>query len=159
MDTGEGSDAFWSRVQKGNPDECWVWCGSVWKARGYGRFRGEWAHRFAWADAAGHEPPEDKPLILHSCDNGRCVNPAHLRPGTHAENMRDRAARRRTARGERVGGARLNAEKVLEIRERRARGEKLDAIARALGVAVMTVHGVTSGRNWAHVLPPTSSSY
>ena len=36
-------------------------------------------------------------LVLHSCDNDWCINPAHLRLGTHAENMRDRSDRKRSA--------------------------------------------------------------
>ncbi|ENA4344764.1 hypothetical protein ABGO80_000606 [Salmonella enterica subsp. enterica serovar Braenderup] len=27
--------------------------------------------------------------LLHSCDNPACVNPAHLKPGTHRENIQD----------------------------------------------------------------------
>lgn len=32
---------------------------------------------------------------LHSCDNTRCVNPHHLREGTHSENRADAVARGR----------------------------------------------------------------
>lgn len=51
------------------------------------------AHRlvceWAWGPAPGGAQ------ALHSCDNSRCVSPAHLRWGTHAENMADKVARGR----------------------------------------------------------------
>jgi hypothetical protein len=33
--------------------------------------------------------------IMHGCDNPSCVNPAHLRAGSHIENCQDRTAKRR----------------------------------------------------------------
>lgn len=38
-------------------------------------------------------------FILHNCDNSRCVNPEHLYEGTQLQNMRDRLARGKYARG------------------------------------------------------------
>jgi len=38
--------------------------------------------------------PEGK-ILLHSCDNGRCINPAHLKPGTQKDNMDDCKAKGR----------------------------------------------------------------
>lgn len=37
----------------------------------------------------------DGRFALHSCDNPPCVNPAHLRWGSHADNMTDAADRGR----------------------------------------------------------------
>lgn len=28
-------------------------------------------------------------VLLHACDNPRCVNPDHLKPGTQSQNVRD----------------------------------------------------------------------
>lgn len=39
--------------------------------------------------------------VLHSCDQPSCFEPRHLRGGTHKENIAQRDARGRTARGER----------------------------------------------------------
>ncbi|MDP9181227.1 MAG: HNH endonuclease, partial [Actinomycetota bacterium] len=40
----------------------------------------------------GHE-------LDHACRNRGCVNPAHLRPGTHGQNMRNVVANRGSASG------------------------------------------------------------
>ncbi|WP_033356238.1 HNH endonuclease signature motif containing protein, partial [Kitasatospora aureofaciens] len=44
------------------------------------------AHRYAYTQLVG--PIPDGLVIDHLCRNPSCVNPAHLEPVTHAENMR-----------------------------------------------------------------------
>ncbi len=51
------------------------------------------AHRAAYAMTWGDCPAELH--LLHSCDNPRCVNPVHLTLGTHTDNMRDMASKKR----------------------------------------------------------------
>lgn len=49
-------------------------------------------HRLAyWLNVA--DPGKDH--VLHSCDNVICINPKHLRAGTHKENMQDAVDRGR----------------------------------------------------------------
>jgi hypothetical protein len=62
-----------------------------------GRQRRVLAHRLAWAYEHDEDPGDS--LILHSCDNPPCVNPEHLRPGTHADNSADKVSRGRHRNG------------------------------------------------------------
>lgn len=81
----------------GPAGECHLWRGTVGDA-GYGQIkvcgRTENAPRVALFLATGEWPPADR-LALHApviCHTKTCVNVAHLRPGTHAENSADRVA-------------------------------------------------------------------
>lgn len=72
------------------------------------------AHRIAYRQHYGELPP----LLRHTCDNRRCVNPLHLVPGTQAENMQDMVERGRLGKrkGETNGMAYLPDTTVAEIR-------------------------------------------
>lgn len=69
---------------------CWLWTGSRCRD-GYGNFydgsRVIGAHRFSWSVHKGQAP--GKFHVLHKCDTPACVNPDHLKLGTHTDNMRD----------------------------------------------------------------------
>lgn len=93
---------FWAKVDKRGLEECWLWTASLFRL-GYGQFRAGpgqkrnvLAHRFSYEVA--HGPIPVGLCVMHTCDNRRCVNPAHLRLGTHTDNMRDCAAKGRNCR-------------------------------------------------------------
>lgn len=80
--------AFWAKVEKGTPDECWHWLGSTREGYGLIKFAGQVrnAHRVAYELQVG--PIPDGLHIDHLCRNRLCVNAAHLEPVTQAENNR-----------------------------------------------------------------------
>lgn len=86
---------FWRRVVK--TDTCWLWMGA--KSKGYGRYRivrganSRRCHRVSWELAHGPIPPGM--VVMHSCDNPSCVNPAHLSLGTQRDNVHDAIAKGR----------------------------------------------------------------
>lgn len=149
------AERFWSKVDRRGPEECWLWTASLNRA-GYGTIgidRGSaLASRVSWSLANGPIPPGLD--VLHSCDNPPCVNPAHLRSGTHPENMKDMAARNRNRqpKGEANGNAILNATTVVEIRQAYAAGTvSQDALAKRYGVAQSVISGVVHRKAWTHV--------
>ena len=91
-----GPNEFWAKVEKTGADDCWRWTGKI-SQKGYGciTYQGSHlrAHRLAYTLATG--PITDGMMILHSCDNRACCNPAHLREGTAKDNVADAVSRNR----------------------------------------------------------------
>ncbi len=118
---------FWSKVSVTDTQGCWEWQGTR-LPTGYGRFKSQgatfYAHRFSYSLRNGPIPPRE--VVLHSCDNPPCVNPAHLSAGSQAENLRDMRRKGRGANpvlpGESNPNARLTEQQIAEIRGRYASG-------------------------------------
>ena len=148
-------ERLWRKVEK--TEGCWNWLGGK-RANGYGQIqeggkgsRGLLPHRVSYELANG--PIPDGLVVMHSCDNPSCVNPAHLTVGTYKDNMDDMAAKGRRKPGRPIGdrnfNAKLDEDMVRFIRANPQRGHK--DLADELGVKPNTVRGVRIGRTWTHI--------
>jgi len=146
-------ERFSSRFAKAGDADCWNWAGRKFKS-GYGKFSagGEYrrAHRLAWEMRNG--PIPDGMVVLHSCDNPACVNPAHLSIGTQRDNMRDMIAKGRArpgyVAGEKVGTSLLKTEQVQDIKTKRMSSRKFAAL---YGVSQRAVMAIWGGVTWKTV--------
>lgn len=136
-------------------DGHWLWTGSrCGLNREYGQtsFNGARmvAHRAVWMLERG---PLARDLdLLHQCGQTLCVNPAHVRPGTHAENIREAVEAHGpwAPSGEAHPRAVLTWAKVAEIRARRAAGESQTALAAEYGVSQVAISLIVRGKRWAN---------
>lgn len=73
---------------------CWIWTGAVFKKK-HGNYsqlkldgKGCRGHRLSYVEFVGQIPEGTE--LDHLCRNTLCINPKHLEPVTHTENMRRR---------------------------------------------------------------------
>ena len=138
-------------VERLSETGCWLWRGSL-NPSGYGRFhylgQTRAAHRVAYLLHNG--PLEKTQLVLHQCDNKLCVNPAHLKAGTHAENMQEASTRGRMKAHNRI----LTDADVIEIRSRfrGLDGEHL-TLGEEFGVSHSTIAALLNGHTYQHLYP------
>lgn len=130
---------------------CWLWLKSV-ESRGYGKTYHEGrtmlAHRASWLVFKGAIPAGLN--VLHKCDVPGCINPAHLKLGTHQDNTDDRVLKGRRCEtsmpGETNPAARLSPAQVVQI----FRSTKSESqLAREYGVAESTIGRIRRGQQWA----------
>ena len=156
---GKEQEIFYRKVNKNGPNGCWIFggCKDKW---GYGQHgikgRRNQAHRLSYVWANGPILPEQ--VVMHTCDTPACVNPAHLRLGTHAENHADMRAKGRIAVGEQYPNAKLTEQAVREIRRdfrkegpyKQSRSNARE-LADRYGVDLNAIQAVIYRGAWRHV--------
>ena len=131
-----------------NVSGCWEWTAGKYR-KGYGQFvlardgygqqRHVYAHRVAYVLAHGDIPTGA--IVMHSCDNRACVNPAHLSLGTQSQNLRDASARGRLPKSN-PGIQKITDAQVREIRQST---EKSVRLAERFGVTKSCMSQVRHG--------------
>lgn len=158
--TTPASVRFWRYVDKETGAPCWLWTGAT-SPNGYGRFRPGskdvpmvGPHRFSFELYNG--PIASGLVVMHSCDNPACVNPAHLSIGTNKDNTHDAMRKGRMRhyftpgfnpkRG--FGPTKLNIDKVRHIR---SSNDTIDSLAEKFGVDRSLIERVKKRKAWTHV--------
>lgn len=164
-------ERFWSKVNKNGPTQphmespCWEWTASADRC-GYGHIMTQegvvGSHRVSAHLALG-TPLRDGhgvhgTMVLHACDYRRCVNPAHLRTGTAAENNQDTRDRGRVRlappRGVDHCHAKLTPEIIAEARTAWGGGATLKELAAEHHVNTISLFNALTGKTWKHVYVP-----
>ena len=114
------------------------------------------AHRISWEIHNGQIP--EGLCVLHDCpggDNPACINPLHLKLGTHLDNARDMIIKDQRVegdhKGEKSGNNKITAQDVPVIRSLRAQGFKLTEIGDLYGIHFSTVSHIAKRKLWAHI--------
>lgn len=160
------ADRFWEKVDVRSPSECWEWTaghttngyGHVWS--GGRRGKNLLAHRVSHELNKGTVPQGMH--VLHSCHNPGCVNPAHLRLGTHEDNMTDRQNAGRQAKGVTQARSKLSENEVELIAallkripptsNKKELGFGINSfLGRWFGVGHSAISVIGLGKNWRHI--------
>lgn len=134
-------EAVYARCEIDPTTGCWNWTGTKVRGRGMVNYHGARvvAARFSYEAFVG--PIPDGLSACHHCDNGACVNPAHLFLGTHAENMADMARKGRAAKP----SARMTADTAAEVRRS---PETQRTLAIRYGVTESAIYKIKRGITW-----------
>lgn len=155
------TERFWEKVDKRGPDQCWPWRGARLTDSGHGQlWDGERVRPATQISLELSGVRMNGRWALHKCNNPPCVNPAHLYPGTHADNIKDAVEAgafkgpRPNRSGEKNPLAVLTAEQVREARDLYVPFDKecgCRALARRFGVSQSAMSKVLLRKTWGGV--------
>lgn len=139
---------FLAKISVG--DDCWEWLAAQ-DQNGYGFFgvgrSMRRAHRVSYELFVG--PIPDGLCVCHHCDNKPCVRPSHLFLGTNDDNVADRDAKGRQARGEGIKQGKLTLTIVSAIRTAHSTGQYTYAeLGRTHGVTPANIRALVRGTIW-----------
>ncbi len=156
---GKGYRLIAEALENWDRSGCWSW--PFGKQHGYPNLNENLKVSHVVLEAIGQPKPFPAAMALHSCDDPGCWNPAHLRWGTHQQNMADMVQRRRSRGhrflpGEACLTAKLSNEEADEIRRRYQPGKNQwtgpgngAALAAEYGVTPDTIRKIGTGQKRA----------
>jgi hypothetical protein len=161
--TPEIESKFWSLTGKTSPASCWLFQSRQQKypRLHLGKSTYYSAHRVSLAIKNGVFLSKEV-FACHTCDNPSCVNPNHLFAGDAALNMKDKCAKGRQAKGDKINKNRsipkgemvktskLKTADVEQIRKINPRGDKAQqALGKQYGVSARMIRYILKREWWA----------
>jgi hypothetical protein len=142
-------DSNWIAV----PSGCHEWLRAL-SNNGYGQLwwqgKRSYAHRIAYERANGPIPAGK--MVLHRCDNRKCINLEHLFLGSSRDNQRDMRAKGRGQKPwQNLSRAKLRIEDVHRIRDMLKSGASPTEISSLFPVTERSIREIRGGRKWAWV--------
>lgn len=146
---------FWNKVDK--TSKCWDWTGYT--LNGYGKVNLNAkvynAHRISLIISGSKILPSKSELgasgevIMHSCDNRKCVNPKHLKLTTQKENLADALAKGRRVlpdwSNSKNPKAKLSNRDVKEIRKSTKKPTELSLLYK---VDKSQIYNIINNKSW-----------
>lgn len=127
---------------------CWEWKLKI-RPNGYARVtylrQSFYAHRLSFLAFNGHL--DGKLDVCHSCDNRKCVNPAHLFQGTRKDNMQDAVSKGRVATGDKLPQTKIHGSDLEHVLYMAKAGVKYKEIADIYGMTPQSIGKIAIKHN------------
>ena len=131
-------------------NECWECTSHCTNSEGYVKVthngKQSYGHRYMYEKIYGKISSE---VLRHTCDNRWCINPSHLIEGTHADNVKDRVERKRSAVGTANGRAKLSELDVIDIFIDNITPK--NTLAKRYNVDPKVIRDIKNGKTWVTV--------
>ena len=145
-------ERFYAKTERDPKTGCLEWTGAL-DQDGYGVFwidgKTQRAHRYAFQIAHGSIGESD--VLLHLCDNPKCVEPTHLSIGSQSDNLTDMKDKGRAAKGSDNANTKLTENDIPIIRRLANMGFTPTKIATRFEVDAAAIKDVLTGRTWSHI--------
>ena len=156
--TQEIKNRFLSKIAyTANPNSCWEWTANTGK-NGYGKVTVEsktiLAHRMSFLIHNNTDPLDN--VVLHKCDNRKCVIPNLLFLGKHSDNSKDMISKGRGKEqftdGQGHPNAKLTDEIVLEIRRKYDKENySVKDLSYDYGIHQSAMSRIVNRKRWTHI--------
>jgi endogenous inhibitor of DNA gyrase (YacG/DUF329 family) len=152
---GDVKTRLLSKITIDPKTNCWVYNGAKQHPAGYRTINIDGkiiqAHRASYEAHVRKLQPSE--IILHLCDNPPCINPTHLRAGSHFDNVQDMVSKGRGAKGEQRSKL-YTTEDIIKIRQLHKTGEyNYKQLSELFGGSRTQIYSIVLRRSWKHVPP------
>lgn len=137
------------------PNGCRIWTKRSQKDTGYGNMSFGLTSRrvHVWAYELAYRTATTPGLVVrHLCGNRLCIEPLHLKEGTHSENAQDRTTHGTMIRGEHHKNCKITETQAQMVIDSYKKGQTQKQRAAAIGVSMNVIRGIDHLGAWSHLM-------